>query len=447
MSESPHHLQKHNKPAWRVHPVEAVLRLFTDIRAGEGLTVLWLTLNVFLLLTSYYLLKVAREPLILLGGGAEVKSYAAAGQSLLLIGVSAAYGWLSQRVGRMRLIALVSFFFASNLVLFCVLGRLGVPLGIPFYLWVGVFSLTVITQFWSFAADIYTPEQGKRLFPIVGVGSSVGSVAGARVAKSLLPIGPYALMLGAAALLLLCLVVTWRVNKRELAKARLAATSEQTLGNDNGFAMLFRDRYLLAVAALALVLNWVNTTGEYALDRTLVAEAPSKAAALGISSSQYIGDFKANYFAWVNALGVLFQLFAVSRILKHVGVRRALFLMPVVSLGGYGSAALVPVLSVLFVAKVAENTLDYSLQTTSRQALWLITSRDAKYKVKQIIDTFVVRAGDVLSAAVVWVGTSLALSTQHFLFWNVGLIFVWFGVLMVLGREHQRRSEAVDAEV
>src|SRR5579863_8293153 len=112
------------------------LRLFGDVRPGEGATVLLLAANVFLLLTAYYLLKVAREPLILLGGGAEVKSYASLGQAIILVFVANAYGWLAARVSRIRLIAYVTTFFVVNILIFAALGRTGFPLGVPFFLWV-----------------------------------------------------------------------------------------------------------------------------------------------------------------------------------------------------------------------------------------------------------------------------------------------------------------------
>ncbi len=174
------------RPSFRKHPLEFVLTLFGDVRPGEATTALLLTANVFLLLTAYYLLKVAREPLILLGGGAEVKSYAAVGQAILLVFVANLYGWLAARVGRIVLIACVTIFFAANLVLFWALGSRGVPLGVPFFLWVGIFNLVTVAQFWSFAADTYTEEQGKRLFPIIGIGSSVGAVGGAAIADRLM---------------------------------------------------------------------------------------------------------------------------------------------------------------------------------------------------------------------------------------------------------------------
>jgi ATP:ADP antiporter, AAA family len=430
------------RPAFRDHPLEYVLGLFAEVHSGEAVTALWLTANVFLLLTAYYLLKVAREPLILAAeGGAEIKSYAAAGQSILLIFVASAYGALAARVDRIKLIALVTLFFAANLLVFFALGSREVPLGVPFYLWVGIFNMTVVAQFWSFAADIYSPAQGKRLFPILGIGSSVGAVAGAWFAKQLVVLGPYKMMLVSAGLLLVCLLMSWQVNRREQrASGREGRRDEEPLGDTGGFTLLVRDRYLLAIAALMFIFNWVNSTGEYLLDRTLMATAGDEAAHAGISTVRFVGMFKAEYFQWVNVFSVLLQLFAVSRIIKYLGVRRALFIMPMVSLVGYSMLAVVPALSLIFAAKVAENSLDYSLQNTARHALWLLPSREAKYKVKQIVDTFLVRAGDVMSAVVVWIGIRLGFRTLDFLIANIVLIGVWIVTLVVLGREHRRRS-------
>ena len=177
--------EKHVRPKFREHPLEAFLALFGDVRPGEGATVLLLALNVFLLLTAYYLLKVAREQLILIEGGAAVKSYSSVGQSILLIGVASFYGWLAGRVGRLALITIVTLFFAANLIVFWFLGLRGVPLAIPFFLWVGVFNIVTTTQIYSFAADLYTDEQGKRLFPVVGIGGSLGAVGGATLAGAI----------------------------------------------------------------------------------------------------------------------------------------------------------------------------------------------------------------------------------------------------------------------
>jgi len=423
---------------------DRVLSLFAEVHAGEAATVLLLSLGLFLLLLAYYLLKSAREPLILMQGGAEVKAYASAGQAVILIGLTWLYGILAKRLGRMRLISVVTLFFAANLVLFWAVGRTGVPIGIAFYLWVGVFNMSVVAQFWGFAADVYTAEQGKRLFAIVGAGSSLGALAGARIAKALfVPLGPYAMMLLASVILLACLGIALAVHRREGGRSlQKKHEPEKPLASRGGFAVLASDRYLLLIGALTMLLNWVNTTGEYVLDRTLIQAASTMAGSMTVE--QFIGSFKAGYFGWVNLLGVTLQLLAVSRIFKVMGVRGALFLLPMVALGGYGIMGVAPVLSLVAVAKIAENSLDYSVQNTARQALFLVTSREAKYTAKAVIDTFLVRSGDVLAAATIWIGSSLALGASAFAWINVVLIVVWIAVVIALTREHRKRAAALE---
>jgi len=420
----------------------ALLRPFAKVEAGEAVTASVLTLTVFLLLTAYYLLKTAREPLILvLHNGAELKSYASAGQAILLLGFVQVYGVIAKRLGRMRLLLSVYGFFASNLVIFALLARTSLPIAIPFYLWVGVYNYTTIAQFWAFASDVYRPEQGKRLFAVLGIGSSVGAVVGAQVARALVPYGPQALMAGAAALLLTCSALLFWVNSRietpnsAAESSRVELPEEKPLSRESAFALLLKDKYLLLIAALTLLINWVNSNGEYILDHTLTAVVGA-----GPDAGRIIGQFKADYFSWVNLVGVLLQLFAVSRILEKLGVRAALFFMPIVAFGGYTVMLLAPVLSLIRVAKVAENSLDYSVQNTARQALYLVATRVEKYVGKTAVDTFFVRLGDVFSAGTVWLAGRLALPTKAFAALNLTLILCWIAVVVFIGREHERRS-------
>jgi AAA family ATP:ADP antiporter len=418
-----------------------VLRPFAEVEPGEGVTAALLTLTVFLLLTAYYLLKTAREPLILLHGGAEVKQYAAAGQALLLVVVVNAYSALARRVGRQTLIATVYLFFASNLIVFAILARANIVIGVPFFLWVGVFNMTAVSQFWSLAADVYTPEQGKRLFAIMGIGSSVGAVAGARVAKSLAPLGPAWLMGVAAVILVACVGLFAWVGARVGSPARKTGEThhDEPLVHEHVARVLARDRYLLLIAGLTLLLNWVRSNGDYLLDRTLLT-ALVDAKAHGADPSTFVTSFKAEYFEWVNITGVALQLFVVSRVMSRFGVRTALLVLPAVAFLEYGTFLVAPILSIFLVAKVGESSLEYSLQNTARQALFLVCSRVEKYVGKTVVDTVVVRAGDALTAVVVWAGTRAALPTRVFATLNLVLIVVWIAAVLAIGRENARRS-------
>jgi len=435
-------------------PLDKVLSVFADTHAGEGTSALLLTFSVFFLLVSYYLIKTAREPLIL-ASGAEIKSYASVGQTLLLLPTTYFYGVLSHRVGRIKLITIVTLIFVSNLFLFFALNLLGVPIGLAFYLWAGVFNMLSVAQFWSFAADVYTEEQGKRLFAILGIGSTVGAVAGSGIAALLIhPVGVYGMMIAAALFLLASLGLTIIVHRRETKRGaekgspdgeKEAENVEKPLGAEGGFALIRADRYLLLIAVLAFTLNCVKTNGEYILDRSLLEHVktllPGHADAHAFSQA-YIGEFKAQYFLYVNTATVILQTFVVSRLIKHLGVRFALFVSPVLLFVGYSASVLFPVLGLIYAVKITENTLDYSLGNTSRQALWLLTSRDEKYKAKSVIDATIVRAGDALTAGITFVGVTLHFATVHFIITNVVLIVAWGFGMLLLAREHKQREAA-----
>ncbi len=394
----------------------------------------------FLLLAAYYLLKTVREPLILLEGGPEVKLYLRAGQAVLMVAFVHFYGELARRVGRLKLLGFVFLFFLSNLAVFAFLAQIGLSIGLPFFLWVGVFSYTVVAQFWGLAADIYTEEQGKRLFPIVGAGASIGAVIGALVARSLAAYGAPVLMGLALAILLACAgMILWIERKAIAAAPKEEATHDEPVAVQGAWRMLAHDRYLLLIAGLVIFLNWVNSTGEYLLDRTLVAAA-ADAAAQGASAKTYIGAFKGDYYFWYNILGVAFELFVVSRVFKWIGVRGALFFLPCFALGAYGVAALFPVIAVMRIVKIGENSMQYSLQDTTRHALFLVATRVEKFVGKTATDTVAVRIGAITSTIMVFIGSALEWSTATFALINVGLAVIWLGFVVLVGREHRRRS-------
>jgi AAA family ATP:ADP antiporter len=465
----------------RPTPLDRALRLFTDVRAGEAGTALLLTLNIFLLLTAYYIIKPLREALILSGAGAEVKSYAAAGQAIMLLGLVPAYGLLADRLPRRGLLNAVTAFFVLCLVAFYGLTKANIDVGVIFFLWVGIFSLMIVAQFWSFANDLYTKEQGERLFVIVAFGMSLGAVMGSILATEIIPlVGVAQALLVAAGLLILAAVVSNVVDARERAQHEThlpshlttaeipAATGEYQIqameethkltvslpgtgpvSRRGTFRLVFGSRYLLLIALLMLLVNWVNTTGEYILGRTVASAAEAavnSGAAGGLAVPEYIGRFYSEFFLIVNVVGLLLQLFVVSRILKYAGVKAAVLVLPLIALTGYTILAFAPILALVRAVKIAENATDYSVQNTVRNVLFLPTSRDEKYKAKQAIDSFFWRAGDVMSAALVYVGvTLLGFGTSGFARVNLVLAAVWLALAVAVGREYQRRSQALQA--
>jgi AAA family ATP:ADP antiporter len=427
-------------------PLERFLSIFADVRAGEGPNALLLAFNVFLLLGAYYMLKPAREALILAEYGAEQKAYAAAAQAILLIGIVPLYGWLGTRIPRMPLMATTAVFFASNLVLFYLLGQAGFRLGVVFYVWLGIFNVFVVSQFWAFANDLYTEGQGRRLFPLVGVGASLGAWVGAATVEPLiegLAFTPFTLMVAGAAILVVALGVTFVVNRRAVSRTpENARTARQTLGKEGGFELVLKDRYLTWIAVLIVLLNVVNSTGEYLLGSVITANANAlfpDVAQLD-ESRAYVGSFYGSFYATVNLVGFLLQLLVASRAIRYLGVRGSLFILPILALVNYSVIAVAPLLAVIRVGKILENSTDYSIQNTVRQALFLPTSREAKYKAKAAIDTFGTRFGDVASAGVVLGGTAMGAATGAFAWFTVGLTVIWLGVAGRIAKEHRKKT-------
>jgi ATP:ADP antiporter, AAA family len=408
---------------------------------------------VFLILTSYYVMKTAREGLILSGGtfglrGDELKTYATGAMALVLVAAVPAYGALANRVRRIRLINVSYAIVIGGLLVFFVLGRAGAPIGLAFFIWLGLISVFLIAQFWSYANDIYTEEQGKRLFAIIATGGSLGAIFGPRIAK----LADTFTLLAIAAIVLAACVALFNLIERVHAGRTLDLASVTPPSGAGGFALVLRDRYLLLIACMLLVANLVNTTGEYVLSnvaREYALEAiPSTAhaeligaareAAIAADRRELIKAFYSDFFGWVNLVGFLIQALLVSRIIEKIGVRAALFVLPIVAFGSYALIGAVGGLALVRVAKVAENATDYSLQNTVRQTLFLPTDRAVKYKAKAAIDTFFVRAGDTLSAVLVGLGIhQLGFGGRQLALVNLALIGLWITIAIGIARRHR----------
>jgi AAA family ATP:ADP antiporter len=432
--------------------LDRFLGTFADVRAGEGSLALLLASNVFLILMAYYILKVVREALILGEGSAELKSYMSAGQVIVLAFAVPAYARLVANFSRMRLINVVTAFFVGCLLLFYVLAKFGVPLAVVYFVWIGIFNLMIIAQFWSFANDVYTKPEGERLFPLVGFGASLGAVVGARAAHRLIGgFGVNELMLVGAGVLVAEVLISNHIDRKDRARragtAAAAAEAKQKAAaksaSGSAFGLVFRTRYLLLMALMLMVLNWVNTTGEYILGSIIKETADGMVAAGsagGRTAGEIIGTFYSTYFTATNVLGLLLQLFVVSRIVQRFGVSWAVMVLPMIALGAYNIILFYPVLMAVLFAKVAENSTDYSLNNTVRNMLFLPCSREEKYSAKQAIDSFFYRMGDVISATVVFVASAAGLSAAGYAGINLGFAAAWLLLAVAVGREYSRRT-------
>jgi ATP:ADP antiporter, AAA family len=431
--------------------LERFLSIFSEVRKGEGVSAVLLFFSLFFLLTAYYIIKPVRESWILAESGAEIKAYAAAGMLIIFSGSVSLYGWLSSRFARRPLINIVNIFFIACLVVFFFLAQTNIPLGIVFFLWIGVFNMMVVSQFWSFSNDLYTPEAGKRIFVIIAFGASSGAVFGSFITGQIVePLGVNQLLLVSAALLVISLILTNIVDSRQKRlnlDADFPTKVSEPLEKANGFKLVIQNKYLLLIALLMLFLNWVNTTGEFILGWTVedAAKLISHASAQGASAQKlFITKFYAEFFTIVNLVGLLLQLFLVSRILKYLGVRIAIIILPLIAFFGYFAIAFFPILSLIRWIKIAENATDYSLQNTVRHVLFLPTTREEKYNAKQAIDTFFVRAGDVLQAVLVFVGLRwFGFQVKDFALFNMGLVTIWLIIAYFIGKQNSKLTAQI----
>ncbi len=422
----------------------------SDVHPGEWRLVMAFFVNLFLLLTAYYILKVVREPLILLSGGAVSRSYARGLQAGVLALVIPAYSLLANRMEPARLVKWVVGFFVITLVAFFVLGRTGLSMGFAFFVWLGIFSTLSIAQFWSLATDLLSEADGKRLFPLVAAGGTIGGIAGAQIAAhALRHLDPYQLMLIAAGVLVVCMLLTHHTHGLGLRREAVdAAVPERDGERDHrgGFTLVLRDRYLLLIAVSVVLLNVINTTGDFMLAQLVNARAHALSAG-GPDRQRFIAGFYGEFQTYVGVGTALMQVLLVGRLFKKFGVAHCLFLLPVFAFAGYGASALLPGLALVAVVKVVENSTDYSLQNTIQQALFLPTSRDAKYKAKAAIDTFLVRFGDLLSTGLVALGAYLGLSVFGFALANVAFAGFWILVITRLARMQRRAAGASAAAI
>jgi AAA family ATP:ADP antiporter len=422
-----------------------VLRAFGRVEPDEAVTVLLLAANLFVLLAGYYVLKTVREPLILAGGGAELKSYAAAFQAASLAAFVPVFSWLTARLDRARLVLVVFLVHVATVEAFVLGSALGVPhLGFAFFVWVGIFSNASVALFWSYANDLHGPDAGERLFPVIAIGAALGGPVGAKVAGWMFESGisPYRLLHLGAAMIAVHVALYQIVDRRERRRRAALPSGPPLRAGPGGFGLVLRSPYLRLVAGLLVLLNVVNTIGEYVLGRSVLESARIAAAAdPSLDVPSYIGAFYGGYFFWVNVLAVVLQAFLASRLVRHLGLPGVLLLLPLVALGAYGLVAAGVGLAAIRWAKTAENAVDYSIMNTGKQLLWLPTRREEKYTAKQAVDTFFVRAGDLLAGAAVFAGTTwLGAGIRGFGAANLVLVAAWGAIAVAVLRRYRTLS-------
>ncbi len=367
--------------------------------AQERSAALWSFAYFFTLLAGYYVLRPMRDQMGI-AGGVKNLPWLFTATFLSLLVAQPLYGALVARLPRVRFVPIVYHFFVANLVLFWVLLIFDVEKVIVarvFFVWVSVFNLFAVAVFWSFMADLFTAEQGKRLFGFIGAGGTAGALLGPVVTIWLsAPLGPVNLLIAAAVFLEAAVFCVHRIERAADARTEVDPRGQRVGGG--AFAALpelIRSPYLLGVAAWVSLLSFGATIAYFAQANI-------------VSASIHGAANQTRLFAGIDlAVGLLSlatQVFATGKFLKRFGTGIAAAALPTVYVVGFAAVAIAPVLSVVVTLQVAQRWMNFAIANPARQVFFTVVGREEKYKAKNLIDVVIYRGSDALYG---WVYDSL----------------------------------------
>lgn len=415
-----------------------------DVRPDEVRALLWSCTYFFCVLAAYYVLRPIRDEMGIAGGVRNLP-WLFTGTLVGMLIAHPPFAALVSRLPRVRFVSITYRFFMANILVFYALLRLlpesqTIWVGRAFFIWVSVFNLFVVSVFWAFMVDLFSVEQGKRLFGFIGVGGTLGAVAGSAFTAALVArIQPVYLLLGSVLLLEVAVLSVRRLSALPQMTSRAASPKEdpgEPIGGRvlAGVSHVFRSPYLLGIVAYMLLYT-ITATFLYFQQAEIVERVfEGRAARTG---------FFAKIDLLVNVLTLGTQVFLTGRIIKLLGVGVTLALLPLLCLVGFTGLGLVgfaglglaPAVGVLVTFQVLRRAGNFSLARPARETLYTVVSREDKYKAKNFIDTFVYRGGDQIGAwsyaAMGWIG----LTMTGIAFAAVPLAGVWLLVALWLGRK------------
>lgn len=434
-------------PSTNLNLLERFFSLFTKVRSGEGWAIAIYFFYACLVVVSYYIFKTIREPLLIASGSADSKAYATGLAAMVLLMFMPIYSRLFQRCSREKLVMGLALMFSAMGVGFAVLYNMGIDIGYPYYVWVSIYGVMVISQFWVFTTGSFNVKSGKRLFPVILIGASLGGLIGSKIAGDAINMVGLGSALCLASLIIGFTAVLPYVSRRLVPAESMCVDCDRHKPDNKsllgGVSVVLNSRFMVLIAIYALLLNIINSTGEYLFAESLL----NKANELGLfgkdERERYIGSVYADFAFWVTAITLIFQMFFVSRILIAFGMSVAIMIMPVVITIIYSMGGFFPIFTFIYVIKTIDNCLDYSITNTVRQTLFLPVSHQEKFEGKTAIDTLFWRAGDLIQAGLIYVAL-------HWLGWGIkelalvcGLLGVaWIFVARKVAAEYDIRYKA-----
>ncbi len=426
-------------------PVERWLGRVVALRPGEGRALAWSFTYFFCLLAGYYVLRPLRDEMGIAGGVRNLQWLFTATFVAMLAAVPV-FGAMVARLPRRRFIPLVYHFFVANIAIFWLLLTFDVSkvqVARVFFVWISVFNLFAVSVFWSFMADLFTSEQGKRLFGFIAAGGSAGALLGPALTVWLaVPLGPVNLLIVAALFLELAVLCARRLESvvvpsenAALAPAAVPVRTAQAavLGGGwfAGIAMVLRSPYLAGIALWVCLLSLAGTF-LYFQQANIVAGASDDP---GVRTRIFAGIDLA-----IGVLTIMVQFFATGRLIARFGVGRAAAALPLVFGLGFLALAFTPMLLVVIAFQAIQRTANFALSNPAREVLFTVLEREQKYKAKNVIDIVVFRGADAASGWLFALLRGAGLELSMISLATVPVAGAWLALALALGRAQERRA-------
>ena len=421
MHETPHRL------------LSRYIKLLLKIEAHEIRAAFTSFIFMFTLMLAYYTLRPVRDAMASDWSDAEL-SWLWTATFVISMAVVAVYGSVITRIRFRRVVPGVYGFFSLSFLVFYLGTRIvddPVYIDKTFYVWLSVFSLFHVSVFWSFMADTFSKDQGKRLFGFIASGASTGAVAGPAFPVFFSEtIGVYNLILLASVLLLITIpMIAYMERLKQESLQNGSISTDQAAwttrgGNPfSGFVDFFSNRYLLGIGLFILLYTAMSTFVYFELKNMLAVFDRA-------TRSQYWGIMD----LIINSLAIVTAMFATSRLALRFGLTVTLSMVPVIIVAGWLVVAVSPLLLVLMGLQIVRRAGNYAITRPGREMLFTLVSRETRFKTKPVIDIVVYRGGDMLSS---WAYTGLAqgigLGLTGIALAGSGIALLWTIVAIFIG--------------
>jgi len=416
--------------------LDRILALVVEVKPGERRALLWSFAYFFLILATYYVLRPLRDNAGITGG-TRALPWLFTGTFFVMLAAAPLYGWVVARLPRRRFIPLVYHFFTANILIFWLLLTIGIGQQIVsqiFFVWLTVFSLFAVSVFWSYLADLWRSDQGKRLYGFIAAGGSLGALAGPLLTRSLVDVlGPVNLFLLSALMLEGALFCAARLGHATSGFAQTTQSPPAIGGSAfEGLKAVLRSPYLGGIATWVGLLS-LGGTVLYLLQAEVVSGATQDAAE------------RTRIFAtidlWVGALQIVLQLVLTGRLIKRFGTGPAVAFVPLVFAFGFSVLAALPALMLVMTFQAAQRVANFAVSNPAREVLFTAADREDKYKAKNVIDGVVFRGADMVSS---WIFHLLyavmGLTVPILAAVMVPISLGWLGLSLLLGRMQEKRA-------